>query len=105
MLRWKVHNDDPPRQVECKEHGWPNEDAEGDAQYINSHFDDPAPAWEKALAEARAWVRMEEREIRQCEARLAKARADLDKARESLAAMRKAAAEAGFPEEQDPPEC
>lgn len=79
MKRWYAGDyPNPPVQVECK-HGWPNNDAEGRPQYVNTHFDDEREAWESVWANVEAGVSIERRAVVQLTAELARAKARLAK--------------------------
>lgn len=65
MIRWKVdyENLGEPKAVECAQVGWPHLDADGDKQFDNSHFDTERQAWVSTLREARAGLRLDERDL------------------------------------------
>lgn len=85
MIRWHVCNDPPiPAAVECDPPGWPHTDAEGRPQYVNTHFDTEAQAWEKAKREAEARVHLANGELRRAQDYASKAEAELLAAQEAL---------------------
>lgn len=79
-IRWKNGPDGIPIQVECDVVGFPNVDADGETQFVNSHFDTEAEAWEKGKSETLAWISLVGSEIERLEGVLAAKREDAGRA-------------------------
>ncbi len=63
MIRYKYDYPNATiKAVECARAGYPHRDADGDAQYDNTHFDNSAEAWEKLILEIEAGVSLDSRE-------------------------------------------
>ena len=63
MKRWKLLCGPAPRELDCDEGGYPNKDAEGDTQYVNSHYDDEAAAWVATFADVDAGISLAARAV------------------------------------------
>lgn len=63
------HEAHRPRLVTCESTESLERDSEGRTIYVNTHFATEAEAWEKVLAEVRAWQRLAASDVRDCRAR------------------------------------
>lgn len=77
MKRWYAEDGmRAPVEVECDVHGWPNKDAEGREQFVNTHFDSEVDAWENLIAE-RA-IQRAKRDLASAEEELATSRREVE---------------------------
>lgn len=82
MKRWTIYTIDghlatEPIEVECPVGGYPNQDANGKVQFVNTHFDAKGDAWKHLLDNANAGVSLAASAVREVRSRLAKAEKEL----------------------------
>ena len=58
LTRWKDGGDHKPVEVECPDGLWPNDDADGERIFENSHFETRSECVDRMKAEAEAGVRL-----------------------------------------------
>jgi hypothetical protein len=77
---WKAdRSKTAPIQVECEVFSWPNQDADGETIYDNSHFTNEDDAWETIIANHKAGVSLACMEVNQLRSELTKAEAKVVK--------------------------
>jgi len=78
VIRYRVENEAPwVRPVECRSHGYPHTDEDGQTQFKNTHFDGEEQAWATSLELLRIRLRTASYEFRSAERSLEKARVEL----------------------------